>query len=159
MADAALRRVVIAATESSSIVRLWQAALACQIGVTTDLLALFIADDRWHKAASLPFTHEISRIGGALAVFTPERANRLHREAIRQTRRHFEQLAAESRRPITFEVLTQTDTVRVEQLAAEPQSALVGSRFILTSPIYDSFVQRRRRIVLVPAKGEQHESR
>jgi hypothetical protein len=159
MADAALRRVVIAVTESSSIVRLWQAALACRVGATTDLLALFIADDRWHRAASLSFTHEISRIGGTLAVFTPERANRLHREAIRQARRNFDQLAAESRRRISFEVLTQTDTARVEQLAAEPRSALVGPEFILRSPIYDSFVQRRRRVVLVPGQGEQHESR
>lgn len=153
MADAALRRIVIAATESSSIVRLWQAALACRVGSTTDLLALFIADDRWRRAASLPFTQEISRIGGTLAVFTPERANRLHREAIRQAQRHFEQLAAESRRRVTFEVLTQADTARVEQLAAEPRSALVAPDFILTSFIYDSFVQQRRRIVLVPAKG------
>jgi hypothetical protein len=97
-------------------------------------------------------------LGGALAAFTPERARRLHEDAIRKARRHFEKLAAESHRRIAFEVLAHTATDRVEQLADEPRSALVAQDFILASPIYGSFLQRRRRIVLVSGKGEQHES-
>ena len=53
-------RILIAITEFSPVDLLWQAALK-RIGDTpTELLALYFAEDHWRRAASLPFTREIS---------------------------------------------------------------------------------------------------
>ena len=72
-------RVVIAVTASSPLAALWHAAMNLLDESPGQLVALFIDDDRWQRAASLPFTREISRIGGAVADFTVQRAEQVNK--------------------------------------------------------------------------------
>ena len=77
-------RILIAVTETSPVADLWRAALTRREG-DAELIALFLSDDRWHRAASLPFTREISRLG-AVADFTRQRADQLYRESVERIR-------------------------------------------------------------------------
>ena len=67
-------RVLIAVTEFSPVDKLWRAALDIIAESPGELLAVFVSEDHWHRAASLPFTLEISRLSGAGAKFTQQRA-------------------------------------------------------------------------------------
>jgi hypothetical protein len=90
-------RVLIAITEFSPVDVLWRAALR-RIGDTqVELLALYFSEDHWQRAASLPFTREISRVSGARVAFTRQRAEQLHSEAIDRARELTKRLAAESK--------------------------------------------------------------
>lgn len=57
-------RIVIAVTETTPVARLWEAALRLLRDTPAELTALYVQDDRWRRAASLPFTREILRSGG-----------------------------------------------------------------------------------------------
>lgn len=143
------RRVIIAVTESASVLQLWHAAQPCLSETTTELVALFLANDRWHRAAKLPVTREISRIGARVSNFTVRRADRLSKEAVQCARRHLEQLAAQARRELAFEVLSESDEERFEILVAGALNVLVAPSSIAAMPIYTRLAQRQCRVVLV----------
>ena len=63
----ASRRAVIVLTESQSLTALWRAALSSADQPAQDVVVVFLDDERWQRAACLPFTCEISRIGGGIA--------------------------------------------------------------------------------------------
>ena len=62
----------ILTTEFSAVAPLWEAALGLLDEAPADFVALIFEDERWQQAASLPFTREISRIGGIVAEFTEQ---------------------------------------------------------------------------------------
>ncbi len=87
--------------------RIWQEALQLIAESRAEVHALFLEDARWHRAATLPFTREISRLSGSSADFTSRRADDLHREAIERAQAELKALAAEQRHELQFEVLTE----------------------------------------------------
>lgn len=144
-------RVLIALTESGPVHELWDAALA-RFGQTgADLMALFIAEDHWHRAASLPFTREIPRLGGADVEFTLQRARRVHEEGIEQARRLVSELASQAKLPAAFEVLREADQERLVELLSGGGNVLIAPSFITGRPFYATLQKLDCRIELVEA--------
>lgn len=151
----AKRRVVIAVTESCPVSALWREAMSLMSETPTDLMALFVDDQRWHRAASLSFTREISRLSGAVAEFTTQRAEELNREAIKRVQQQIEKLAAEAKLALTFEVLPESDQKRIKALLGAGHNVLVAPSFIRTRPIYAHFTRCKCRIMLIEAAEEK----
>jgi hypothetical protein len=151
-------RVVIAVTASSPLAALWHAAMNLLDESPGQLVALFIDDDRWQRAASLPFTREISRIGGAVADFTVQRAEQVNKEAITRTQQRIEQLAAEADLALAFEVLPEPDQKRIQELVGNGQNVLIVPAFITTRPGYAYLTRLDCRLLLIEAEEEKHQS-
>ena len=119
-------RVVIAITESSPLEALWRAAMKLMSESPAELMALFVDDERWRRAASLPFTCEVSRIGGAVADFTVQRAEQVNKEAIARMQHRIEQLASNADLSLGFEVLPESDQKRINELVGSDQNILIA---------------------------------
>jgi hypothetical protein len=152
-------RIAIAVTESSPVKQLWRAALRYLSNSEAELTALFVADDRWHRAASLPFTCEISRIGGAIANFTAQRAEQVSNEAATRAQRRMEELASEAGLALGFEVLSESDQERVRELVAGAQNILIAPSFMASRSIFAQFEKLDCRIVLIEATEEDRKRR
>jgi len=148
------RRVVIAVTESSPLSALWRAAMDLMSESPAELLALYVDDDRWRRAASLSFTREISRVSGAVADFTVQRAEQLNKEAITRTQRRIEKLAAKADLALAFEVLPESDQKRIKEFVGTGQNVLIAPSFITTRPIYAHLTRLDCRILLIEATEE-----
>ncbi len=140
-------RILIAVTESSPVGELWQAMLRRR-GAAREVIALYITDDRWHRAASLPFTREISRLG-VVADFTRQRAEELEREAVIGTERRIKALAAEANLALAFEKLSESNAERLEELTTGEHSILIASQLITREPIYSRISCLDCRIELI----------
>jgi hypothetical protein len=146
-------RVLIALTESSPVDQLWEAALG-QLGqAPADLTALFFAETRWHRAASLSFTREISRLSGADVDFTRQRASQINEEAIRRAETLVNKLAEESKLSPTFEVLNESDQERIRELVSGAENLLIAPSFIIRRPLFAEFKKLGCRIELVEVSG------
>jgi hypothetical protein len=142
-------RVLIAITEFSPVDVLWRAALQ-RIGDTqVELLALYFSEDHWQRAASLPFTREISRVSGARMKFTRQRAEQLNSEAIDRAREITQRLAAESNRSFGFEVLSGKDIARLKDFVAGTGSILIATSPITRLPFFPLISSLNCRIELV----------
>jgi hypothetical protein len=151
-------RVVIAVTESSSLPALWRAAMKLMSESPAELMAVFLDDDRWRRAASLPFTREISRIGGTVANFTVRRAEQVNKDAITQMRHRIEQLASKADLGLEFEVLPESDQKRIKELVGTGQNVLVAPSFITTRPIYARLTRLDCRILLIETTEENQQN-
>lgn len=151
-------RVVIAVMESSPVAELWRAAMQFLGDPQTEVVALFVDDDRWRRAASLSFTREISRLGGAEADFTAQRAAELDKEAVSRTQRNFERLASDADFALAFEVLAESDQKRIQELLGSEPNVLVAPSLITSRPIYAHIERLNCRTLLVETREEKHES-
>ena len=106
--------VLIAVTETCSLTELWRTVTQTVDGSRAEVVALFLHDERWHRAASLPFTREISRVGGTAADFTAQRAEQILADTVSRLQRQMQQLAAEANLPVAFEVLPESDQARLK---------------------------------------------
>ena len=147
-------RVVIAVTETTPVPRLWEAALRLLHGSPADLVALYVEDDRWHRAASLPFTREILRSGGVPVEFTRQRAEQVSKERAARIQDLIKELAAESNLEPAFEVLSESDAGRLREFIEGYENILVAPSFISTRPIFAMFSEMDCRIELVDADEE-----
>lgn len=147
MSDDEPVRILIAVTESSPITELWQAVLSRR-SFASEVVALYIADDRWLRAASLPFTREISRLG-SVANFTRQRADQLNREAVSGIERRIRALATESDLGFAFEELSASNAERLEELVLGERSIVIAPAVITRQPIYTRMVSLGCRIELI----------
>jgi hypothetical protein len=147
-------RVVIAVTETSLVPPLWEAAMQLLRESPGELVALFVEGDHWHRAASLPFTREIPRVGGAAADFTRQRAEQLHQEAITRTRQLIQQLAREANISPEFTVMPERDASRIREAVGASNVLLIPS-FISDRPIFEQLSTLGCRILIVEA-GEDN---
>lgn len=141
-------RILVAVTEATPVQALWRAVQSRRSGAC-DVIALVVADDRWQRAASLPFTREIPRLGGAGANFTRQRADELRREAVSRLRQRMAALAAGTDVVLAFEELSEGDAGRLEELAADERSILIASALITREPIYARIARLKCRVELV----------
>lgn len=148
-------RVVIAVTETSPVPPLWEAAMQLLRESPGELVALFVEEDHWHRAASLPFTREISRVGGATAEFTQQRAEQLHKEAITKARQLIQQLAQEADVSPDFTVMSESDAARIGEMVGSTSYVLVVPSFISKRPIFAQLTKLDCRILLVEAGEEK----
>lgn len=144
------RRVLIAVTETSPVAELWQAAVE-QVNhlQATEVVAVFVSDDRWRRAASLPFTREVSRASGASVDFTRQRAEQVDDDTVRRKRRQIRRLAAESNLSAAFETLSEFDTLRIEELVGAGENLLIAPSLLRLRPIYAELARLECRIVFV----------
>ena len=111
------RRVIIAVTESTPLNRLWQVALRAVSASDGNVVAVYLHDERWRRAASLPFTREISP-SGSIADFTPERADQVLSETAGALQRRVETLASDAGVTIDFRVLPDSDEAKLQTVFA-----------------------------------------
>ena len=145
--------VLVVITETSPVEALWRAALDRAREAGSDVNVLIVRDERWHRAASLPFTSEIPRLGGPRRKFTAERAEALVAEAIARLRRMAQALAAESRIECHYHVVTETVFPDLEGLVVGRHGILVASSELETLPIFEQARALRCEIVLVDRQG------
>ena len=142
-------RVIVALTETTSIDTLWRAVSQRIQHPDTELVTVFIADDRWRRAASLPFTREIPRSGGSSADFSMQRAEQIHKAAVQQAYERMKQLAASAQRQLSFKVLKEPNEQGVREVIGEGVSIIVAPALISKTPIYLHFSQFDCHIELV----------
>jgi len=148
-------RVVIAVTETAPVARLWETALRLLRDSPAEVAALYVQDDRWHRVASLPFTREILRSGGVAVEFTRQRAEQVSRERAARVREAIRKLAAEAELEPVFEILDESDALRLREFIGNRENILVAPSFISTRPIYAMLSELNCRIELVEAKEEE----
>lgn len=156
MPSAHKHRVMLALTESSRARPLWRAAMDLLVNGEGELIAVFVADERWEQAARLPFTREISAVTGATRDFTQDRARELINEAANRVRRKLEKLAAKRRRTLVFEVITGVDQGLIERLSDNARLTVIVPSELSGSPIYLTLQRQQCEIVLVN-RDEDHE--
>ncbi len=148
-------RVVIALMESSSVTELWHATMKTIGSSSAELIALFLHDERWQRAASLPFTTEISSVGGGATDFTLQRADQLLATTASRLRARIEELASEAGLSITFEVLPESDRTQAQVLVGSDDNLLIGPSVLVEHPIYEELTQLDLRILLVDSDSNQ----
>lgn len=142
-------RVIIAITELAPVQPLWREALQHLQESHAELLALFLADDQWHRAASLPFTREISRLSGTDVDFTAKRASEVHKEAVERAQRQLHKLAADANRKLAFEVLAESDQNKVREIVTETRTILIMPSELAERPIFADLQKSGCRVVLI----------
>lgn len=146
-------RVLIALVESTPVDHLWRAALERMARTQAELVALFFAENHWHRAASLPFTREFSRLSGTNIDFTLQRARQIHEESIEQARRVVNELAADAKLSLAFEVLAESDRERIRELVSGPGVVLIAPSIIMQRPFYTELEKLDCHIELVDTQG------
>jgi len=144
-----LRRILLAVTETSPLTRLWRVVAEHLVGAHGELITLFISDDRWHRAASLPFTREISRIGRRNVEFTSKRAEQIDRDVVDRTRLQLQRLADEAELRFVFEVLREHQTTELHKLVSVQHDVLIVPSYLRGSPVYTEFARLNCQILLV----------
>jgi hypothetical protein len=145
-------RIVIALTEASPVPELWRVAMRVVEEAPAEIVTLYFEDDKWRRAASLPFTREISRTG-RVSDFSVRRAEEIHREAIARARSLVAQLADEAEVSSDFEVLPESDATLIRKFLGS-QNVLVAASHISQRPIYVELTKLDCRILLVEAHEE-----
>ena len=147
--NSSVERIVIAITELSPVHRLWHEALQFMQESRAELHALFVEDEKWHRAATLPFTREISRLSGLDVDFTLQRAMEVHREAIDRAQKQLQQLADEAERELDFEVLPESDQERIKNLVENRQCTVIAPAHLADEPLVKELKDRGCRVVLI----------
>lgn len=143
------RRVLLAITESSSLTELWRVVKEHAAGGRTELITVFVSDDRWHRAASLPFTREVSRVGGGSENFTPQRAQQINEDTVGRKQRELEELASEAELSFAFEVLPEHDAAKLGEWVSVEHDVLIAPSFLKSRPIYAELTRLKCRILFV----------
>lgn len=147
------RRVVVAVTETAPIDALWRVTTQWLTTPDVELVSLYVADDRWQRAASLPFTREFLRTGGPAAVFTLQRAQQVHDAAVKRVRERMQKLAADANRPLVFEILTEADEYRLQEILGRGTTVIIAPSLIAREPVFMRLSQFDTRIELVNDEG------
>ena len=142
-------RVLIAITEQSPVDVLWRTALRRLDRERRELTAVYLSEDHWQRAASLPFTREISRVGGTTVEFTLQRASQVHEDAVNRARDLVNKLASDARLTPEFEVLKGSDLTRARELLEGAGNVLIAPSLIRRRPIFAEFEKLGCHIELV----------
>lgn len=141
-------RIVLVVTEASPVDRLWAAAEEAIRGTEAEVLVLLLSDDRWVRAASLPFTQEISRIGAKVSAFTHQRARQIASEATARTQTTLQELAGRAKVSCSFRALSESEPDHIREFVAA-SSLFVAPSTIRTLSVFASLEQSGCRMVLV----------
>lgn len=152
------RRVLLALTEANSIPDLWQAAAEHLGDEGAELVTVVLRDDRWRRAASLPFTREIFRVSGASTDFTVTRAERLDRDTIAGIRSRLQRFAEDAKVRFAFEVLAGQEAIRIHDLLISESDVFIAPSSFKGQPFYEEITRLKCRIRFVEtAEGTPHQ--
>ena len=143
------RRVLLAITEASPLQDLWRAVVDYLAGSHGELTTVFFSDDRWHRAASLPFTREVSKVSGDSEDFTRERAQQIDDDTVGRTHRELEKLASEAELSFAFEVLPEHDASKLKEIVSVQHDVLILPSFMKSRPIYAELTRLKCRVYYV----------
>ena len=146
------RRIMLALTEANSLPVYWRAVMEHMADAPSELVTVFIRDDRWRRAASLPFTKEISRASGSSIKFTPQRAEDVDRESVQHAQQQVQRLAMESKIQLVFEILAEHETKRFHEFVRSEADLLIAPSFFEKRPFFSELAQLKCRILLIDAK-------
>ena len=150
------RRVALAVTEGSPLDKLWNVLVEHLQGSHAEIVTIFVSDDRWHRAASLPFTREISRLSGSERDFTRQRAAALHGDLAGRTREQISRLAAETKQQISFTILSERETPEVHQLVSIECDVLIAPSMLEHWPVFAQLTRVNRQVLLVDVEEQEH---
>lgn len=151
------QRVVIALTETSPVADLWEAAMQAISGSSAELTVIFLHDERWHRAASLPFTREISQSGGSSSDFTLQRAEQLLAATAASLQKNIEELADRAGLSVAFQVLPETDRAQSRTLLSLGASIVIGPSVLEQHPLFVELRRTDLRIVFVAPEDRDNE--
>jgi len=140
---------MLAVSESSSLQELWRTAMEHLADEHAELITVYVRDDRWRRAASLPFTEEVSRASGGSMNFTPQRAEEVDRDAAVRTRGQLQQLATESKVQLAFEIIAEHEATRIHEFVRSEADLLIAPSFFEGQPFHSEMVRLKCRILLV----------
>lgn len=144
-----IRRIVIAITESSPVAELWEAALRTASEAPADLVAVYIHDERWRRAASLPFTREVRSVGGTSQDFTLQRAAELLEESVADLRARIEQLAEKAGYDVAFQVMPESDETQARTLFQAGASVVVSTSALAEHPVMAELQRLQLKLLIV----------
>lgn len=144
-----VRRIMLALSDASSLPDLWRAATEHLADQETELVTVFFNDDRWRRAASLPFTREILRVSGVSAEFTRTRAEKLDKEIIAGVQRRLQQFATEAKVRCVFEILSEQEIIRIHELLSSESDVLIAPISFQGRPIYNEIARLKCQIRFV----------
>lgn len=118
---------MLVVTESSPLPRLWQVVEEQLSGARTEVVALFVNDERWRRAASLPFTREVSRVSGTHRDFTAQRAAQIDQDIVGGVQARIRELATNAELQCVFEVLSETEAQQIHDFVRVEGDVLITS--------------------------------
>ena len=143
------RRVLLVVTETSPVEKLWRALLDDLADAQAEVVAVLVSDDRWIRAASLPFTREISRLSGGSEVFTARRAEQVFGDMVERVQQRIRQLAAERQLQLVFEILNTQEPNRIREFVRIEHDLLVAPSVLQYWPDFADLARPERRVVFV----------
>ena len=149
-----LLRILLAVTETSPVDRLWQSLVELVADARAEVVTVIVSDDSWRRAASLPFTREVSRISGVQAAFTRHRAEQIRADAAGRAQRRLERLARDSHVELEFEVVSEDEDARVGTIVTVERDILIAPSVLEGKPLFAKLARVHRRVVLVEGDGE-----
>lgn len=150
------RRVALAVTESSPLEKLWKALVEHLAETDAEIVTIFVSDDRWHRAASLPFTREISRLSGADREFTRRRAAAIHGDLAGRAQERIKELAAEAKWQISFAVLSEREAPELHQVISIECDVLIAPSILEHWPVFAELTRINRQVLLVDVEEQEH---
>ena len=149
-----LLRILLAVTETSPVERLWQSLIDQVADARAEVVTVLVSDDSWRRAASLPFTREISRISGVQEAFTRHRAEQVSADAAVRAREQLESLARDSQLELEFEVVSEDEDARVATVITVERDILIAPSVLEGKPLFTKLARLHRRVVLVEADND-----
>lgn len=143
------RRALLVVTETSPVDKLWQTLLEQLADAHAEVVAVFVSDDCWTRAASLPFTREISRLSGGSEVFTVRRAEQIIGDMVARMQQRIRQLAADRQLQLVFEILRAQEPNRIQEFVRIEYDVLIGPADLRHWPEFAELARAERRVVLV----------
>ena len=145
------RRILLVVTERSPLQRLWEEVEARLADSPNEVVTLFVHDERWRRAASLPFTREVSRLSGSHRDFTAQRAAQLDQDVVSEMRSHILRLATRAELQPMFKVLAEHEVSRIRDYVRVEKDLVITSADLRDKPIYHELTQLTCRTVFVEA--------
>ena len=143
------RRALLVVTETCPVDKLWRALLEDLADAQAEVVAVFISDDRWTRAASLPFTREISRLSGGSEVFTTRRAEQVLGDMVNRVQQQVRRLAEDRQIQLVFEILHVQESNRIREFVRIEHDVLVAPTMLRSGPDFADLARPERRVVLV----------
>ena len=143
------RRALLVVTETSPLEKLWRALLDDLADAQADVVAVFVSDDRWTRAASLPFTKEISRLSGGSEIFTARRAEQVVGDMVERVQQRIRQLAADRQVRLVFEILHEQEPSRIREFVRIEHDVLIIPSVLRHWPDFADLACPERRVVFV----------
>ena len=143
------RRALLVVTETSPLEKLWRALIEQLADAQAEVVAVYVRDDRWTRAASLPFTREISRLSGGSEAFTVRRAEQVVVDSLQRVQQRIRQLAEDRQMQLVFEILHERETYRIREFVRIEHDILIAPSVLQHWPEFADLARPERRVVLV----------